>query len=197
MSINYLSLMLLNQSAGLVTLAFWIFLDAGKPAERRWVPGMLMTGLLALLLGLHMVFTWPLPGSANLIYGEMSILFGVLLTGLGFMVLFGVDLLSVGVVGILAGAASLVVSAQMFRLGLAANPLLHGAAFVWMGVLGLGAMPMLRLSGSQAFRVFGAVGLMIGALLWAIIAFQGFWQHSRDAQGWKPVSVEAPAKVTR
>ena len=194
MSINYSSLLLLNLSAGLVTLAFWIFLDAGRNSERRWVPGLLMSGLLALLLGLHMVFTWPMAGSANLLYGEMSVLFGLLLTGMGFVLLFGMDLLGIAVIGALAGVASLVVSVQVFRLGLSPNPLLHGVAFVWMGVLGLGALPMLRLSGSYAFRIFGAVGLMVGALLWAIAAFQGFWQHPRDYQGWTPPGVETSAK---
>ncbi|MDH4247354.1 MAG: DUF981 domain-containing protein [Deltaproteobacteria bacterium] len=200
MSINYLSLVFLNLAAGLVTLAFWIYLDAGRNTERRWVPGLMMTGLLALMLGLHMVFTWPLPGSANILYGEMSTLFGVLLTGMGIVLMVGMDLLAVGVIAALSGAASLVVAVQMFRLGLAPNPLLHGIAFVWMGILGLGALPMLRLSGSYAFRLFGAVGLMIGALLWAIAAFQGFWQHSRDFQGWVPAAVESslkPAKVER
>ena len=157
-----------------------------EPPERRWVPGLLMAGLLALVVGLHMIFTWPLPGSFNGLYGEMSVFFGMLLLGLSLVLILGMDLLPIAIYAAFAGAASIVAGIQVLKLGLADNPALVGAGFLWMGVLGLGAVPLMRLRGLQAFRVFGAVGLLIAAVLWGTVGYMAYWNHPRANLLWKP-----------
>lgn len=188
MFIDYTTLVLINLVAGLVLMAAWIFLDAGTAAERRWVPGLLMAGLLALVTGLHMVFSWPLPGSFNILFGEMSVFFGMLLLGLVFVLMFGLDVLPVAIYGMFAGAASIVVGIQVLKLGLTDNPPLAGAGFLWMGILGLGAVPLLRLRGLQAFRVFGSVGLLIAAVLWGAVGYTAYWHNTRTNLKWKPLT---------
>jgi hypothetical protein len=63
MYIDYLGLMLLNPSAGRVMLVLWAISDSFRPEQKRWVRGLPVTGLLGPFTGLHMIFTWPLPGA--------------------------------------------------------------------------------------------------------------------------------------
>lgn len=81
MFIDYLSLMLLNMAAGLVILAGYLYRGMESKYQKKWVPGFAITGFIALTNGYHMTWTWPLPGSYNSAFGEMSILFGVLFLG--------------------------------------------------------------------------------------------------------------------
>ncbi len=190
MFIDYLTLMLINLVAGLVLLACWIYLDVGTSAERRWVPGLAMSGLLALITGLHMVFTWPLPGSFNILFGEMSVFFGILLLGLTLVLVLGLDLLPVAIYATFVGLAAILIGAQVLNLGLTKSPGLSGAAFLWMGVIGLFAVPMLTLRGVPAFRIFGAAGLVIGAVFWAITGYMAYWDHVQPFMTWKPVHLQ-------
>ena len=65
MFIDYLTLMLMNLSAGLVIMAFFVFRFLDKD-RKKMVPGFLASGFLALITGLRVIFTWPLPGSYNI-----------------------------------------------------------------------------------------------------------------------------------
>jgi putative membrane protein len=174
MFIDYLTLMLINLVGGLVVLAGWIYFDPDGKDTRRWVPGLLMSGGIGLITGLHMILTWPLPGSFNILFGEMSVFFAVLLLGVAFCIWFAVDMVGV----------------QVILLGLTKSPALTGVGFIWMGIVGVCAVPMLTLRRSQAFRVFGAVGLVIAALLWAISGYSAYWGHVEPFAKWKPLSLQ-------
>ena len=190
MFIDYITLMLINLVAGLVLLAGWIFLDAETPAARRWVPGFIMSGFVALVTGLHMIFTWPLPGAFNILYGEMGVFFGVLLLGLAIVVAFQLDLLPVAIYAEFVGLASVLIGIQVLNLGLSKSPELTGAGFIWMGIIGLGAVPMLRLRGVPAVRVIGALGLVIAAVLWAVTGYMAYWGHAKPFANWKPLPLQ-------
>lgn len=71
-----------------------------------------MPGVISLVTGLHMIFTWPLPGSFNIMFGEMAVFFGILMLGLAFVVWFALDLLPIAVYGTLVGIASLLLGSQ-------------------------------------------------------------------------------------
>ncbi|KAB8330051.1 DUF981 family protein [Scytonema tolypothrichoides VB-61278] len=66
MFINYITLMLINLVAGLVLLAGYVYFGLDHANQKRWIPGFGMTGAIALVTGLHMIFTWPVIGSYNL-----------------------------------------------------------------------------------------------------------------------------------
>ncbi|HKI97576.1 MAG TPA: DUF981 domain-containing protein [bacterium] len=190
MFIDYLTLMLINMVAGLVLLAAWIFLDVGTPGERRWVPGMLMAGFLALATGLHMIFTWPLVGSYNILYGEMSVFYGILLVGVGFTVMMGLDLLPVAIYAEFVGLAAVLIGIQVLKLDLTQHPTISGVGFIWMGLVGLGAVPMLRMRSVPAFRIFGAAGLLIAAVIWGVTGYMAYWGHVKPFAKWKPVHMQ-------
>lgn len=197
MYIDYLTLMLINMVAGLVLLAAWIFLDADTSGARRWVPGLAVAGLLALATGLHMIFTWPLPGSYNILYGEMSVFFGVLLVAVALSLALGVSLLPIAIYAEFVGLAAVLIGVQVLNLGLSRSPALTGAGFIWMGLIGLGAVPMLRLRGLPAFRVFGAAGLLIGAVIWAVVGYGAYWGHVAPFAQWKPVHLQYEQALNR
>lgn len=184
--IDYLAPMLVNMTAGLVLLACWIFFDAGTPQERRWVPGFAMSGLVALLLGLHMTLSWPLPGNLNTLFGEASLFFGVLLLGLAFVTATGMGLLPIALYAAAAGLAAVLTGVQVLNLSLTSNPALFGAGLISLGAAGLLSLPMLRFQSFPAFRIFGAAGFLIAAILWGAGGYTAYWHHAQQSANWQP-----------
>lgn len=197
MYIDFLTLMLINMVAGLVLMAAWVFLDVGTAAERRWVPGLVMSALVALITGFYMIFTWPLPGPYNIIYGEMSVFFGILLLGLSIVLATGLDLLPVAIYAEFVGLAAVLVGIQVLQLSLTRTPVLSGVGFICLGVLGLAAVPILQMRGVPAFRIFGAVGLLIAAVIWAVIGYWAYWGHVAPFSQWKPVHMQYELRMSQ
>lgn len=195
MFIDYLTLMLTNMVAGLCMLGAWIYLDLNTERQRRWVPGFLMTGLLSSLTGLHMIFTWPLPGSFNILFGEMSVFFGVLMLGLALVILMKLDLLPIAIYGTVVGIAAIIIGIQVLNLGLTQSPPLAGAAFIWVGLIGLFSIPMLGFQHNKIFRVLCPVGLAVAAILWGFTGYNAYWGHVKPFSKWKPVQMEYQIKM--
>jgi putative membrane protein len=197
MYIDYTPLMLVNLVAGLVLLAAWVFLDLDTERERRWVPAMATAGVVGLAAGLHMIFTWPLPGALNTVYGPLSVFYGILLLGLAFVLSFRLDVLPVAIYAAFAGLATLLLGIQVFQQGLTPYPQLTGAALAWMGVVGLDAVPMLRIRAVPAFRVLAAIGLLVAAVLWGVVAYLSAWQHVAPATQWKPATLQYQLEMNK
>ena len=77
MFIDFVTLLLVNMSAGLFILALFILRGMTAGDQRPWAAGFAASGVIALVGGLVMAFTWPLPGSYNAAFGELSALFGM------------------------------------------------------------------------------------------------------------------------
>ena len=121
MFIDYLTIMLVNLAAGLTIMALFV-LKYINGDRKKVAPGFLVSGFLALVTGFHVIFTWPIMGSYNIPFGEMSVLFGLLFFAAGIAVLRDWDLLSLGVYGIFAGAASIVLGIRLFDLKMTNEP---------------------------------------------------------------------------
>jgi len=78
MFIDWLTLLLVNMMVALVLHSLFMF-RWDRKGSKMVIPGFLLTGAIALIAGFRMVFTWPLPGPYNIIYGELSVLFGAFL----------------------------------------------------------------------------------------------------------------------
>lgn len=197
MFIDYLTLMLINLTGGLFVLAGYIYFDLEGDRARRWVPGMLMSGGLALGAGIHMVLTWPLPGSFNILFGEMSVFFGVLLLGLAFVVWHGLELTAVATYATFVGAASILIGVQVLNLGLTKSPALSGAGFIWIGIVGLFAVPMLAFKANPAFRTLATAGLVLAGVLWGMTGYNAYWGHVSPFGKWKPASLQYQMEMNR
>jgi putative membrane protein len=192
MFINYITLMLINLVAGLFLLAAYTYWGLSDTNQKRWVPGFGMTGAIALVTGLHMIFTWTVPGSFNIAYGEMSVLFGILFLGACFAIALSYNLITVAVYGFFAGVAALVVGLRIINLGLTKQPLLSGVGFILTGLGGICAAPTLYFKTNRTWRIVGAFVLVVAALIFAFTGYLAYWNHLAQYSNWKPLPMRSP-----
>ncbi|MBD1846765.1 DUF981 domain-containing protein [Cyanobacteria bacterium FACHB-63] len=187
MFIDYITLMLINMVAGLFLLAHYVFRGLDSPNQKQWVPGFGMTGGVALATGLHMVWTWAVPGSFNIAFGETTVLFGILFITTAFALAKGWELLTIAIYAFFAGITAIVIGIRIINLGLTQQPLLSGVGFVLTGLGGVFAAPTLYLKTNRAWRSLGAAVLVVAALIWAFTGYLAYWNHLETFQKWVPL----------
>ncbi len=192
MFVNYITLMLINMVAGLFLLAGYVYFGLDHAYQKRWIPGFGMTGAIALVTGLHMTFTWPVRGVFNIAYGEMTVLFGILFLSASLALALGWDLLTVAIYGFFAGLAAIVIGVRIINLNLTRNPLLSGIGFILTGLGGVCAAPTLYLKTNRKWRLFGAILLVIAALIFAFVGYIAYWNHLGEYSNWKPLPMRTP-----
>jgi putative membrane protein len=187
MFIDYITLMLINMVAGLVLLADFVYRGLDGANLKRWIPGFGLVGAIALITGLHMTLTWPVPGSFNISFGETTVLFGGLYVAAAIAIAQGWDLFPLTVYAFFAGLTSIVVGARMIDLGQTQQPLVAGLGFILTGLGGVLAAPTLvYLRGNKNWRTLGAGVLLLAALVWAIIGYRAYWGHMKGFSDWQP-----------
>ncbi|PZV19424.1 MAG: hypothetical protein DCF21_07215 [Leptolyngbya sp.] len=187
MFIDYITLMLINMVAGLVLLADFVYRGLDGANLKRWIPGFGLVGAIALITGLHMTLTWPVPGSFNISFGETTVLFGGLYVAAAIAIAQGWDLFPLTVYAFFAGLTSIVVGARMIDLGQTQQPLVAGLGFILTGLGGVLAAPTLvYLRGNKNWRTLGAGVLLLAALVWAIIGYRAYWGHMEGFSDWQP-----------
>ncbi|MBD2102999.1 DUF981 family protein [Leptolyngbya sp. FACHB-261] len=187
MFVNYITLMLVNLVAGLSLLALYVYQGLDSPDQKRWVPGFGISGAIALVTGLHMIWTWPVTGSYNIAYGETSVMFGMLFIGASIALANGWDLFTVAVYAFFAGLVSILVGLRIINLGLTQRPLVAGIGFILTGLAGVCSAPALYLKNNRALRLTGVAVLVIAALIWAFTGALAYWGHLANYSEWKPV----------
>jgi len=187
---DYIPVLLINMAAGLLMLACYVAVGLEEADQRRWAPGFAMTGLVALIGGFHMSFVWPLPGSYNIAYGELSVFFGILFAGAALALARGWDLLGVTIYAFLAGLCAIILGIRIWDLGMSLTPRLTCVGFVLTGVAGLFSLPVLYLRNNRALRTLGVIVLVVAALIWILIACRAYWQHLSGYAKWVPLMKE-------
>ena len=192
MFIDYLTLMLINKSAGYAILALFVlsFINGDR---KKLAPGLLVSGFVALVTGFHEIFTWPIISSYNIPFGEMSVLFGALLFGGAIALLRDWDLLSLGIYATFAGAASILLGIRMYSLGMTSEPLVSCAGFVLSGLMGILSLPVYLLRSKRLVRILATIALAGAAAIWLVFAGLGYWAHLANFAKWLP-STMPPAK---
>ncbi len=187
MFINYITLMLINLVAGLFLLAGFVYFGLDHENQKRWVPGFGMTGAIALVTGLHMIFTWPVRGSFNIAYGETTVLFGILFIATSLALALNWDLLTVGIYAFFAGIVAILVGLRIINLGITNQPLLSGIGFILTGLGGVFAAPTLYIKSNRALRIVGAIVLVAAALIFALTGYMAYWGHLAGYSDWTPL----------
>lgn len=187
MFIDYISLMLINMSAGLILLAWHLYEGFDSPDQKKWAPGFAATGAIALVNGLHMTWNWPLPGSYNVAFGEMSVLFGILFLSASLALAKGWDISPVGVYAFFAGLAAVIIGIRIVDLKLTQEPGLSGIGFVLSGSSAIMIAPVLYLKQNKTLRLFVAGMLVIAALIWLRTGYKAYWAHLGSLADWKPL----------
>lgn len=186
MFIDYVALMLINMSAGFFLLACYVYRDTGDSAQKGWAPVFAAAGLPAFINGCVMIWTWPLPGSYNSTFGEMSVFLGILFLGAALAMAKEWDLSPLSIYAFFAGLAAVVVGAAIINLGLTQAPLISGAGFILSGMSGMAAFPFLRLRSIRAVRILAAAVLTGISILWAVTGYSAYWGHMKVFKDWPP-----------
>jgi putative membrane protein len=196
MFIDFLSLLLVNMGAGLVVLAWYVFDGLDDQEQGRWAPAFGMVGLIAVVFGGYIVTHWPLPGPYNSIFGEMSVLFGIIFLGAAWALARGWNLVPVACYAFFAGAMAIISGARIAFSGLTAQPALSTAGFVLTGLGGIFACPtLLFFRHSRAFRTVAALVLVAAAATWLLTAGMEYWLHPPMWKDWTPTIFQQAAKM--
>jgi putative membrane protein len=193
MFIDYLTVMLVNMAAGLAILAIFVlkYLNGDR---KKLAPGFLVSGFVATVTGLHEIFTWPIVSSYNIPFGEMSVLYGVLMLAGGIALFRGWDLLSLGIYATFAGAASILLGIRLYSLKMTSEPLIAMGGFVLTGLMGVLSLPVYYVRQSKLVRILATIALLGAAAIWAFTAALGYWAHLENFAKWAP-STMPPAPV--
>jgi putative membrane protein len=190
MFIDYVALMLINLAAGLTLLAAYLYFGLGSSNQTRWIPSFGVVGTIALITGLHMTLTWPIPGSFNIAFGETTTLFGILLVGTSLTLTMGWELLALGIYGFFAGLVSLLIGFRFISLGLTPVAVPAGIGFILVGLGGVCAAPTLFLKENRFLQTIGAIVLIVAALIFTFIGLSTYWVHIADFATWQPLTMK-------
>ena len=185
MFIDYLSLMLLNMTAGLALLALYVAFGLARPDQRWWAPGFGAVGLIALITGTHMILTWPLPGPYNSAFGELTVVLGTLFLAAAVALAKGWPLTAVGIYGAFAGLSAILLGVRIINLPLTQAPLMSGLGFILTGFFGGLVLLALLLPRLRTLRAVISLGLLAAMAIWAMTAVLAFWGHMEFFKKWK------------
>lgn len=176
MYIDFLTMILLNSGIGFILLAFFLLYGWEKREAAKWMPGFLLTGSLNTLSGLMIVFTWPLPKSYNILYGELSVFSGILFLGLAFSLYWNWDFMTLGVYSFFTGILSFLMGIKILQAGITSNPQFSSGLFFTAGISGILLFP-LTLFNQKFIRLFSACFILISAFLFFVKAYGSYWNH--------------------
>ena len=185
--IDYVALMLINMVAAFVILAWYVYKGMDDPDQAKWAPAFAMPGVVALLSGFRMAWTWPLPGPYGMAYGEMSVLLGILFAAAAVALWKQWDLLPISIYAFFAGLAAVLLGVRIIDLKLTAQPAMSGIGFILSGLGGVFAAPTLCLRTNRYLRTLGALMLLAAAAIWAVSGYVAYWMHTQFFQHWVPL----------
>lgn len=177
MFIDYVSLMLINMAAGLFILATFIFKDIDRENNQFWAPAFALPGMIAVICGFAMTFSWPLPKPYNIAYGETSVLLGFLLLGVAWSIAKGWELFPLGIYAFFAGLTGVIIGIRVINLGLTSSPLISGIGFILTGSGGIFAELIILNRRRKWLRIIAVIILIAAAIIWARTGYLAYWMH--------------------
>jgi putative membrane protein len=175
--VDYLGLMLMVLVSGLLTTAWFFWKGPENPQSRIFAAPLAAIGVLALVTGLHMSLTWPIPYHwADAAFGEPFTLFGAILLATSLALAKQWSLKPIGVLALVAGLAAILIGIRIGHLGLTKMPALSVVGFVTAGLGGV-LTPLILWKPSAAMRCLGAIVLTVSAAVWAVTGFGALWDH--------------------
>jgi putative membrane protein len=194
MFVDFLTLVMINLVAGTVLLAYYLWRGIDEKDQRPYAAAFFGVGLLSLVTGLQLSFTWPLPGSYNVGYGDTTTLFGVVFLATSLALWQGWNLLPVSIYAFFAAIDALIVGVRIWSLQLTQEPLISAVGFVLSGLAGLGVFPFFMwFRKNKTVRWIGILLLLGTAVLWGITFYGSLWGHMTSFSKWVPATMGTPA----
>jgi putative membrane protein len=192
MFIDFLTLVMINLVAGTVLLAYYLWKGLDEENQKPYAAAFFVTGLVSLVTGLQLSFTWPLPGSFNVGYGDATTLFGVVFLGMAIALWQAWSLIPVALYSFFAGIDAVIVGVRIYSLGLGQEPLVAAIGFILAGLGGIGAFPFLQwFRDNKAVRWFAIAVLVVTAAIWAVTFYGALWAHMASFSKWVPATMSA------
>ncbi len=193
MFIDFLTLVMINLVAGTVLLAYYLWRGIDEKDQRPYAAAFFITGLICLVCGFQISFTWPLPGSYNVGYGDATTLFGAVFLAAGIALSQGWSLVPIAIYAFFAAIDAIIVGVRVFSLGLTKEPLISSIGFVVAGLAGLGVFPFLMwFRDNKVVRWIGILLLLGTAVLWGVTFYGSLWAHMASFAQWVPPTMGTP-----
>ena len=190
MFIDFLTLVMINLVAGTVLLAYYLWKGLDAEDQKPYAAAFGLTGLLSLILGLRLAFTWPLPGSYNVGYSDATTLFGVVFLATAISLAMGWDLKPVALYAFFAGIDAVIVGIRIWSLQLGKEPLIAAVGFVLAGLGGVFAFPFFQwFRDNKAIRWIAILILLATAAIWAVTFYGALWDHLASFANWVPATM--------
>lgn len=175
--IDYVTLMLINMVGAYAVIGTFVGWGIVREEKKHWAPAFAVPGLVALVTGLVMTFTWPLPQPYNVAFGEMTVMLGVLMLGAAWAIASGWRLMPLAIYAFFAGAAAVLSGVRIIDLGLTSKPVLSGVGFILSGLAGVSSPLFLRMTASKAARLLATIVCYAAAAIWAFTGYMAYWSH--------------------
>lgn len=186
--IDYLTVMLLSLVAGLFVLAFFVFQlkNIDEKGLTYFTPVFLVIGFILMITGLHMSFTWPLPGSYNIAYGEMSLLIGTLFLGAALHLVMGWNFLPLTILSFFGGIAAILLGVRIADLELTQHPGMSSLGFILVGVFAVLTPATYQLRKFRALAYISILILVAAGVVWILTTYGAYWGHMESFSEWVP-----------
>lgn len=103
---------------------------------------MAVVGAYLILTGLWGQFTWPLPGSYNILFYDPMVAFGLVVLSFALSIKFNVRLEYAGFLGFLVGIMTILYGLQGYSIGLTQSPFALLGLYFCYGVAGIFSYPV-------------------------------------------------------
>lgn len=178
---DYLTVMLANMVAGLVVAALFTVFGLGQADNRAWAAALGAAGFAAIACGLHMTLTWPIKPEAaqwaNVAFGEMALLFGIVYLAAALASAMRWSLLPVGIYALVVGIFAIIVGICMLRFGLSKAPAVSMVGFVSAGLGAILLLPAIHWQHVLAARLAAAAAMALSAAVWAMVGIGAYASH--------------------
>lgn len=150
-------------------------------------------GLYFLVMGLWGQFSWPLPGSYNILFYDPFISFGILLVAFAVAARYNVKLEYVGFLGLMIGAMVIIYGVAGYQIGLTSQPIALLMMYLFYGLAGIFLYPVLliadRLQGMQkrmrmewhVILIIFCILLFLASSVSGLVAVLAIPQHLKSA----------------
>ena len=98
-------------------------------------------GGTATFIGLWSEISWPLPGSYDILFSDVYLLFGIALVILAVSIAFSLKLQYAGLFAIIAGGMSIAYGWNGYQLGMTKDPFEMFLLYAGFGLMGIHALP--------------------------------------------------------
>ncbi|MBM7559236.1 DUF981 family protein [Marinitoga litoralis] len=189
MFIDYLTLFMADIVAGIGLLLYFLIYGLEKDDISPYAPAFFGVGLLGLLAGIHMVYTWPLPGVHNIVFGEPMVLFGIVFIAAAFAAYKNYDLMPVTIVAAFAGIYAIILSYAIFKYGITKHPNISALSYFGAGLTGLLSPFVWKFRNNKLVKTLGIILLALTLLAWLSTMWGSLTGHSNPAGSfgkWKP-----------